>query len=203
MIAPSQFRPLARVAGVREPTDGDLLKQAATDPAAFRALYERYEVIVTGYLIRRTRNAELTAELAAETFATALLNAKRFRDDGRPAIGWLLGIARNLMLRSWEAGRAEQRARARLGVQRVQLSDDSLERVEALLDLGRADNPLHAALAALPPEESAAIAGRVLDERSYEELAREFGIGEAAVRQRVSRGLRRLRMELKGGNDPC
>jgi hypothetical protein len=42
MAAPSQISSLPRVPGVRKRTDGELLKQAATNPAAFRALYERY-----------------------------------------------------------------------------------------------------------------------------------------------------------------
>lgn len=178
-------------------TDGELLRSARRDPDAFGELYMRHEAIVAGYLQRRTRDPELTADLTAETFATALLRAARFRDDGAPAIGWLLGIARHILLRTWEKGRTETRACRRLGVEPLACSDASLERVEAVVDAADPESPLARALAALPPEQSAAVRAYVLEERPYEELARELGVPAATLRQRVRRGLARLRITLK------
>lgn len=180
-----------------ERTDGELLASARRDPLAFGELYVRHEPIVAGYLQRRTRNSELTADLTAETFATALLHAGRFRDDGAPAIGWLLGIARHALLRTVEKDRTESRARRRLGVEAIAYSDASLERVEALVDASDPENPLMRALAALPPQQAAAIRAHVLDERPYEEIARELDVPAATLRQRVSRGLARMRTTLK------
>lgn len=181
-------------------TDGQLLRSARCDPDAFGELYLRHEAIVAGYLQRRTRDAELTADLTAETFAVALLRAGRFRDDagdGAPAIGWLLGIARHALLRTWERGRTEDRARRRLGIESVAFGDASLERVEALADASDPDNPLLRALRALPPDQMAAIEARVLEERSYADVARDLGVTQATVRQRVSRGLARLRTTIE------
>jgi hypothetical protein len=74
------------------PTDGELLRRAADrDREAFSTLYVRYEAIVAGYLVRRTRDPDLAADLTAETFAAAVLGARGFRDEGQSAIGWLLG----------------------------------------------------------------------------------------------------------------
>lgn len=179
----------------REPSaDGVLLRCAAAgDRDAFSEFYERHETIVAGYLVRRTRDPELAADLTAETFAAAILAAGRFRDDGQSALGWLLGIARNLLGRSWQRGQIEQRARQRLGVQSVAYSEASLERVEALIDDANPANPLLVALAALPDTQRDAIRAHVLDEESYAELAERLGVAEATLRQRVSRGLARLR----------
>ena len=52
-------------------------------------------------------------------------------------------------------------------------------------------------LAQLPPEQGAAVRARVLDERPYEEIARELGCSESVVRQRVSRGMRTIRARLQ------
>jgi DNA-directed RNA polymerase specialized sigma24 family protein len=41
--------------------------------------------------------------------------------------------------------------------------------------------------------------GRILDEKSYDRLASELDCSEALVRQRVSRGLRRLRARMEEG----
>ena len=53
--------------------DDELLSRARRDPAAFGTFYERHERLVLGYFMRRTRDPELAADLAAETFAVALV----------------------------------------------------------------------------------------------------------------------------------
>lgn len=184
----------------RSRTDGALLKNARQDVDAFGELYERYEPIVAAFLMRRVGAPELTADLTSETFATALISARNFRDDGTPAVGWLLGIARNTMLRSLERGGAERRALRKLGVERSELSDASLERVEALIDADRPDNPLLTALERLPQAQRDAVRAHVIDDEPYDELAKALGIPEATVRQRVSRGVKALRTTIEGRN---
>lgn len=180
-------------------TDGELLRRAAHgDADAFSGLYRRHETIVAGYLARRCRDPELAADLTAETFAAAIAGAGGFRDEGQSALGWLLGIARNVLHRTWERGATERRARERLGVERVAVSDATLERVEALLDENDPHNPLLQALDALPEAQRDAVRAHVLDEEPYADLAARWGVSEATVRQRVSRGLGRLRTTLEG-----
>jgi RNA polymerase sigma factor (sigma-70 family) len=108
------------------------------------------------------------------------------------------GIARPLLARTLQCGRIERRARQRLGVERVALSDGSAERVEALIDAQDPANPLLRALDALPPGQRDAVRAHVLEEQPYSELAGRLGVPEATVRQRVSRGLARLRTTLEG-----
>ncbi len=181
------------------PSDGELLRRAAAgDRDAFSLLYVRYEPIVAGFLVRRSRDPELAADLTAETFAAAVLAAGRYRDEGQSAAGWLLGIARNLLGHAWQRGEIETRARKRLGVEAQVVSDASLERVEALIDDAAPANPLHLALGELPEAQREAIRAHVLDEQSYEAVADQLGVSQATVRQRVSRGLARLRTTLEG-----
>jgi len=91
-------------AGAVEPADEEILAALAARPDDF---YRRHVRGLLGYLLRRTGDAELAADLCAETFAAALSGARRF-DPGRgPAVGWLYGIARRLL------GRAQRRARSR------------------------------------------------------------------------------------------
>jgi len=173
-------------------TDADLLARAHVDADAFGEIYRRHEALVLGFLARRTRDPELAADLAAETFATALLKAKQFRGEASAA-PWLLGIGRNLMLESLRRGRIEERARRRLGVEPIAVSDASLERVEALADEGL----LLAALETLPEGQREAVRAYVLDETPYDDLAHKLGVGSATVRQRVSRGLAQMRATLE------
>ena len=73
----------------------------------------------------------------------------------------------------------------------IALSDEDLERIDRLAGLPALDSL--SLLDALPSDQRAAVRGRVIDARDYEDLAREFECSELVVRQRVSRGLRVLR----------
>ena len=180
-----------------EPSDDELLKDARTDGAAFEAFFRRHVDAVTGYFMRRTRDPEVAADLMAETFAAALLSLPRYRAGEGPASAWLFGIARN-KLAHWERRQGvERRARRRLGIGEVELEDADLAAIEALADAQRAETVVHGELARLPEEQRAAITAHVVDERGYADIAREQGVSEPVVRQRVSRGLRRLRARME------
>jgi DNA-directed RNA polymerase specialized sigma24 family protein len=58
-------------------SDAQLLASTDSDPEAFARFYERHEVLVVGYLMRRVRDPETAADLTAEVFAAALESASR------------------------------------------------------------------------------------------------------------------------------
>ena len=86
-------------------TDAQLLESADSDPDAFARLYERYETLVIGYLMRRVGDPETAADLTAEVFAAALEAASRYRPAGATAAPWLLAIAHNTLVSSLGGGR--------------------------------------------------------------------------------------------------
>lgn len=174
-----------------------LAATAGGEPAAFGAFYRRHAAQLTGFFLARTRNAETAADLVAETFAAALEGCARFRSDRGTAAGWLYGIAHHELAQLARRGAVDRRARRKLGMPRLELSDDQLERIETLA----AAQPLAAVvaegLAALPPEQREAVEGRIVQERGYRELASAGAVSETVVRQRVSRGLATLRARLQ------
>ncbi len=66
-------------------SDDHVLAADASDPAAFSAFYRRYERPVLGYFVRRTRDPELSADLTAEVFASALEACPRYQPRRAPA----------------------------------------------------------------------------------------------------------------------
>jgi RNA polymerase sigma factor (sigma-70 family) len=169
--------------------DDALLAATRQDPEAFGAFYRRHERAIFAYFRRRVGGPELAADLTAETFAAALLAVRHYRPDGRPAAGWLFGIARNVLGRSVERRRVEDRARRRLGMPALELDETQLEALERI----HGDDHVAALLAALPADEAVAIRARVIDEHGYPEIAAGLRCSEQVVRKRVSRGLARLR----------
>jgi hypothetical protein len=77
-----------------ERSDDDLLAATRVEPEAFAVFYRRHVEALLAYFARRTRDAELAADLTAETFSAALGGAHRHRPEKGPAIAWLYGIAR-------------------------------------------------------------------------------------------------------------
>ena len=144
--------------------------------------------------MRRTRDPELAADLAAETFAVALVAARKYRGDGAPASAWLVGIARNTLFSSLRRSRVEDRARRRLGMEPIELDEELLVRIERI----GGDSRVETLLGQLTPEQSDAVRARVLEEEEYAEIALRLRCSESVVRQRVHRGLRRLRSGLEG-----
>jgi RNA polymerase sigma factor (sigma-70 family) len=129
----------------------------------------------------------------AETFVTAL--AWLISGDPLPAspVGWLMTIARNKLIDSWRRGRVEDATRQRLRLEPLLLSDQDLLEIENIAS--RTDVALELARR-LPAEQFAALEARVLDERSYEEIATDLETSPAVVRKRVSRALNVLRATL-------
>jgi RNA polymerase sigma factor (sigma-70 family) len=167
---------------------------AACDGDAFSVFYRRHLSRTVGYLLGETRDRELTADLTAEVFAAVLLSAQRYRPQRDTAVPWVLGIARNVLGASRRRRRVEDRARRQLGVEPIEFDDDDLERTAAVA--GERGGVL-ALVEGLPKDERDAVTARVIDERAYSEIAVGMRCSELVVRKRVSRGLGRLRVQVR------
>jgi RNA polymerase sigma-70 factor, ECF subfamily len=160
--------------------------------AAFLRLYDEEAVSLLGFFARRTFDAEIAAELTAETWAAAYAAWPRFRDRGAGGAPWLYRIARRQLGRYYRTGRIQARARLRLGLPERTLTTSDLERIEELIDFERLGRVVARALAMLPVAEREAITLRVVEEREYSDVAMQLRCSEQAARARVSRALRRL-----------
>ena len=172
--------------------DADLLARGDAD--SFAEFYRRHARRLAGYLMRATGDAEAAADLTAETFAAALGGRGRYRPERAAPAAWLYGIAAH-KLNDWRRrGYAEDRARRQLRMERIELSEDDVRELEYLAG----EVTVVDLLEELPGEQRAALRARLVDGRGYGEIAGSEGVSEAAVRQRVSRGLAGLRRRLGG-----
>lgn len=182
--------------GEDEVSDGDLLRGSSSDPELFGSFYDRHVTAVLSFFMARTACAHTAADLTAETFAKALIGSHRFDESRGPARGWLFGIARHELLHSLRKEKVRDRAMRKLGMRRPDVDDESLERIDALLDSRRHVSALREALRALPPTTVEAIVLRVGQDLPFAEVARRLNCTEGAARVRVSRGLAALHQVL-------
>jgi RNA polymerase sigma factor (sigma-70 family) len=168
---------------------------AARDREACTVFYRRYLRRTVAYLMHETHDPEVTADIAAEVFAAVIVAAGRYQPETETAAPWVIGIARNVLGASRRRGLVEDRARRRLGFEAIELDDSDLDETEAIA--GRGGAGVVELVESLPSDERHAVTARIVDERSYREIASELRCSELVVRKRVSRGLGRLRKRLE------
>jgi RNA polymerase sigma-70 factor (ECF subfamily) len=198
-LAPSRGRDDGRVApdpdqlrrqlALRD--DAQLLALTPSVPDAFDVFFVRHGAALLAYLQRKTGDPDVAHDLTSETFAVALESVARYDPAKGDARGWLFGIARIVLLASYRRQRSEQSARVRAGVAVRDDADAAWDEVERRIDAALPS--LVDGIEELPRAERRAVVARILDEREYAEIAASEQASEAAIRQRVKRGLGRLR----------
>ncbi|MHB8531596.1 MAG: RNA polymerase sigma factor [Solirubrobacteraceae bacterium] len=168
------------------------------DKAEFDALYRRESMGLAVFFARRTLDAEAALDLVAETFAQAYLGFWRLRGDAdEQRQAWLYTIARRQLSRYQRRGRVERRALQRLGIQAPLAHEDDLALIEERAGVAQLRKVLSCELSRLGADQRRALELRIVQERSYAEVASALGISELAARARVSRGLRALAAALE------
>jgi RNA polymerase sigma-70 factor (ECF subfamily) len=159
--------------------------------AAFGRLVDQHQQAVRAFLRRLCGDWALADDLAQETFVTAWERIGRFERE-RSVKLWLFGIAwrKYLTARRGDARRARREAfSAPLEDCAPSLAPGS----DARLDTARA-------LAALPPEQAAAVALCLGADFSHSDAAEALGLPLGTVKSHVVRGRAKL-LELMGAGD--
>jgi RNA polymerase sigma-70 factor (ECF subfamily) len=173
--------------------DAELMERYARgDLEAFEDLFRRYDRRAFGFLLRRTRCPERTADLHQELF----LRIHRFRDrfdPKQPFAPWFFEVARNV----WHD---DLRRRHRLGpLPEERTITDGLAAIEDP-ERSAGDRELtERLLARLSPGQREVLLMTAVEGLSYPELAVRTGGSIASLKQVGSRALRRLRRLAREG----
>jgi RNA polymerase sigma-70 factor (ECF subfamily) len=180
-------------------SDAEALRRLRRDPAAIVALYDRYVGRLVAALASASGDRQLAFDLAQETFARVLEVGHRVRlePDGS-AWPWLWTVALNLLRDSRRRDAVERRARARLGIATVPYDEQAVDELISRVAAAERREEMHEALGELPYDQRQAVIGRVLID-DYATLSALTGTTEQALRARVARGLRALRLRFSGG----
>jgi RNA polymerase sigma factor (sigma-70 family) len=188
---------MARSRDSERRSDVELLVATPKDAHAFAVFYRRHVNGILAFFRARVGEPEAAADLMAETFAAALVGAQRYRPRKASPASWLYAIATHKLIDARRRGQVRDSARRRLQMERLELHDDDLRRIDELVSKSAGGQPALAALAGLTDEQRVAVSLRVLEDCSYADIAGEMRCSEAVVRKRVSRGLDALRVNLK------
>ena len=165
-------------------TDDDLMVRfKGGDPAAFEALYDRYEAQLFGLCLSVLGNRAEAEDALQEAFAKVVDRRESFEPKGRFR-SWIFTIVRFTCMDRLRVAATEQRFLTRM---------DSSEKVASPGDAVLARTDVERLLACLPDEQREALALHRLHGLTQAEIASVTDSTEAAVRQKVYRALKTLR----------
>jgi RNA polymerase sigma factor (sigma-70 family) len=178
--------------GQDERSDEELMAAyVAGDSAAFRALFDRYALVLYRMVRRRLVSDDDARDLVQQTLLQMHRARHDFRRDSRLR-PWLFTIAMNLV-------REHYRKKGRRPEQPLDAETVARESASKAADPNVNNERVarvRAALATLPEQQREVIELHWFEESPYEEIARIVGASVAAVRVRAHRGYERLRKAL-------
>ncbi|MGD0558207.1 MAG: RNA polymerase sigma factor [Streptosporangiaceae bacterium] len=172
------------------------LSDVVGDPAAFEDFYRRHVTAISRFLARRVTDPQLVADLTADVFHEVIRSAHTYRRDRGSELGWLYGIARNVL--AYDRRREASRLRAeRVAAGRRLLDEDDIARLEERIDAESAARRLRQALSLLPENDRALVELVAVDGLSLKDAAAALGIKSGTARVRMYRARRATRDALE------
>ena len=186
--------PAVRPDAAREIDDLTLARAQRGEPAASRALVERYQRAVfslLGRMLFQSGREALVEDLAQETFLRAFRALPDFIPGGPARLSsWILTIATRLALDELRKRPPEAALPEEIGAPAEATTP------ERAADQRRLERALVAAIAHLSPDHRAVFLLREMHELDYQEIARALEVDVGTVKSRLSRARERLRAAL-------
>lgn len=173
------------------------MASGADDEGAFTRLYAAERRVVHAYLLGRTGEPELAADLLQETFLRAWRNLATLRPlPPERARAWLFTVARNLVTdthRSRRAARAAQAELGRMADPQAPRAEQPAQRAELAGDVARLD----AAIRRLPEERRLVLALCTVGEMTSAQVGELLGRPPGTVRYELNQARRALAAALR------
>jgi RNA polymerase sigma-70 factor (ECF subfamily) len=192
MTAPGRGEPgpgLQPVAGTGGRTKG------SADETLMRALYAEHARPLLAYVTRLTGDRQHAEDVVQETLVRAWRNAAALTPDRGSVRGWLLRVARNIVIDRHRARRLRPAEVEESAVASHAGSDESDQLLNSLQMLD--------ALAKLKPEHRAVLTEVYYRGRTVVEAAEALGLPVGTVKSRTYYALRALRPVIEEGRSPA
>jgi RNA polymerase sigma factor (sigma-70 family) len=165
------------------------------DPDRFETFYRQHIDAVQRFVARRVADPHLVADLTAEVFLAVIRSAHTYRADRGSVVGWLYGVAHNVVSAERRRRAREHRAHERVAGRR-ELTGEDVARIEDRIDAEARARHLGAAMDRLNPGERAVLELVVLDGLTVTDAAHALHLQPVTARVRLHRAKRALRADL-------
>ena len=179
--------------GRQAENDGELIKQARDDPAAFAHLYRRHYDSVFRYCVHRLFERQTAEDVTSAVFLKVVENLGRFKGNQQQLRNWLYKIATNEVN---DHLRRSARREGLLRAAREQLnwrtcrSDDSTNELVGKLAV------LKEAMLTLKPRYQTIVTLRFFENLTLTEIAEVLGSNPGTIRSQLARALGKLRKRI-------
>lgn len=164
---------------------------AQRNPHAFGPLYEKYYPAIFRFVLRRTGDEALTADLCSDVFLKALSNIHKYKNKGLPFSSWLYRIASNEVNSFY---RVQKRKRV------VSLDHNGAQLIFEELDESDLQDKIQVLkrwMSDLPEKSVQLLELRFFEKRSFKEMGEILEITENNAKIRTYRVLAKLRGKMK------
>jgi RNA polymerase sigma-70 factor (ECF subfamily) len=158
------------------------------EPAAWDALFHRYQLPLYTYVQELVRHEQTSLDLVQETFVKAVRHVGSLRDDARFG-SWLFRIAHQLCQQHW---RRQRPAESLDDVSETELAGPAGSPLDDLLSAEQQDQFL-AAIESLPEEHRSVVLLHYLEDFDLEATAGITGVPVGTVKSRLFHARRKLR----------
>ena len=167
--------------------DFPLVLAAQQDRKKFSVLYNKYFKEIFLFILKKTADETLAAELSSNTFMKAMMNLTKYRDMGFPFSSWLYRIASNEVNKYYRDNNK---------VQEVQINER--DAVTFLGELEMDDNTnqvnqLMTCLSEMKEDQSDLIEMRYFEKLSFNEIGEVLGITGNNAKVKVYRAIDKLK----------
>lgn len=164
------------------------IRKSASDPEAFRPLYQAYFKRIFLFVFRRVGEKEPAADITQQVFLNALTNVHKYQFRGLPFSSWLFRIAVNQCADFFRRNKK---------MRMVVLEDPGIhELYEDLTEehsLVEWERKLPAILELLPANDLKLIELRYFEQRPFKEVAGIMGMAETNTKVRTYRVLEKMK----------
>lgn len=179
--------------GVAEPEQLPVTQARAGEPAAWDALFRRYQLPLYVYVFELAHDEQASLDIVQETFIAAARHIGGLREDGKFG-SWLFGIAHQKVIQLWR-----KRSGKEILFDEIPESPDEFDDgPDDLLIRREQEAEFMKLLAQLPSPQRSVLLLHYVEDFSLEEIARITETQLGTVKSRLHYARRGLRKLLEG-----
>src|SRR5262245_720400 len=160
----------------------------AGDPAAWDALFRRYQLPLYVYVFESVHDEQASLDIVQDTFIRAVQHIDSLRQDDKFG-SWLFGIAHQQCIQRWRRQTREENALEELGAEPLEVSAGP----DALLIRQENEEEFMRRVNQLPPPQRSVLLLHFVEDFSVEEIAEITGAAAGTVKSRLHYGKKAFR----------
>lgn len=164
---------------------------ASADMVAFEALFRDFSPRIRAYLIKMTRDVQVSEDLVQETMLAIWRKAGQYDPSRGPASAWIYTIARNIWIDAWRRQR-----RPVFDPDDPALATEPEPDAPRQMETQQNRDAVRQAMERLPQEQIEVIRMSFFEEASHSVIAERLGLPIGTVKSRIRLAFGRLRTAL-------